>query len=129
MDTGPVSPTVLRRHPVATFCALTYVVAWTLWLPLVILQDRMPPVPDLVLRVLGSSAPSALAVILVARLHGRAEVRCLLRRLLKGRVSIGWYVAIVALTDHEAYERRAAKRSGSMPNELKAARRNQTKAN
>jgi len=83
---------------VATFCALTYVVAWTLWLPLVILQDRMPPVPDLVLRVLGSSAPSALAVILVARLHGRAEVRCLLRRLLKGRVSIGWYVAIVALT-------------------------------
>ena len=98
MDTGPVSPTVLRRHPVATFCALTYVVAWTLWLPLVILQDRMPPVPDLVLRVLGSSAPSALAVILVARLHGRAEVRCLLRRLLKGRVSIGWYVAIVALT-------------------------------
>ena len=31
------------------------------------------------------------------------------------------YVAIIALTDHEAYERRAAKRNGSMPIEHKAA--------
>jgi membrane protease YdiL (CAAX protease family) len=39
-----------------------------------------------------------LAIILVARLQGRAEVRRLLRRLLMGRVNIGWYAAIVALT-------------------------------
>jgi membrane protease YdiL (CAAX protease family) len=98
LDTGPVRPTVLHRHPVETFFVLTYVVAWALWLPLVVTQDRIPPALDLVLRVLGSAAPSALAIILVARLHGRAEVRRLLRRLLMGRVNIGWYAAIVALT-------------------------------
>jgi membrane protease YdiL (CAAX protease family) len=98
VDTEPAPSTVLRRHPVATFFVSTYVVAWALWLPLVILQNRMPSAPDLVLRVLGSSAPSALAIILVARLHGRAEVRRLLRRLVKGRVNIGWYLAIIALT-------------------------------
>jgi membrane protease YdiL (CAAX protease family) len=90
--------TLVQRHPLITFFAATYAVAWTLWLPLVIFQDQMPPAPDLVLRVLGSSAPSALAIILVARLHERGEVRRLLRRLLMGQVSIGWYVAVVALT-------------------------------
>jgi membrane protease YdiL (CAAX protease family) len=98
IDTPPVQPTVLHRHPVVIFFVLTYVVAWALWLPLVILQDRMPPAPDLVLRILGSATPSVLAVILVARMHGRGEVRRLLRRLLMGRVNIGWYAAIVALT-------------------------------
>src|SRR3954470_13434520 len=98
VDTGPVRPTVLRRHPVAAFFVLTYVIAWAFWLPLVMLQDRMPPAPDLVLKILGSATPSVLAVLLVARLQGRGEVRRLLRRLLMGRVNIGWYAAIVALT-------------------------------
>jgi membrane protease YdiL (CAAX protease family) len=97
-DTAPVRPPVLRRHPVAVFFVLTYVVTWALWLPLVILQDRMPPAPELLLKILGSATPSILAIILVARLQGRAEVRALLRRLLMGRVDIGWYAAIVALT-------------------------------
>jgi membrane protease YdiL (CAAX protease family) len=90
--------TLVQRHPLITFFAATYAVAWTLWLPLVIVQDQMPTAPDLVLRVLGSSAPSALAIILVARLDGRGEVRRLLRRLLMGRVGIGWYGAVVAVT-------------------------------
>jgi hypothetical protein len=42
--------------------------------------------------------PSTMAILLVARLHGRAEVWRLLRRLLMGRVGIFWYAAIVALT-------------------------------
>jgi hypothetical protein len=101
-DAGPVPSTVpsslLRRHPVATFFVLTYAVAWALWLPLVVLQDRISPALDLVLRILGSATPSVLAIILVARIQGRGEVRRLLRRLLKARVGIGWYAAIVALT-------------------------------
>jgi membrane protease YdiL (CAAX protease family) len=98
VDTGPVRPTVLRRHPVAIFFVLTYAIAWAFWVPLVMLQDRVAPALDLVLRILGSATPSVLAVILVARMHGRGEVRRLLRRLLMGRVNIGWYAAIVALT-------------------------------
>src|SRR3954453_24253220 len=98
LDTGSAHPTFLRRHPVAIFFVLTYAVAWAFWLPLVILQDRAAPALDLVLKILGSATPSVLAVLLVARLQGRGEVRRLLRRLLMGRVNIGWYVAIVALT-------------------------------
>src|SRR4051795_12885732 len=98
VDTGPVRPTVLRRHPVAIFFVVTYVVAWAFWLPLVMLQDRAAPALDLVLKILGSATPSVLAVLLVARLQGRGEVRRLLRRLLMGRVNIGWYAAIVAIT-------------------------------
>src|SRR3954468_11837031 len=97
-DTAPVRPPVLHRHPVAIFFVLTYVMAWALWLPLVILQDRIPPAPELLLKILGSATPSVLAIILVARLQGRREVRRLLRRLLMGRVGIGWYAAVVALT-------------------------------
>jgi len=93
----PVPSTVPRRHPVATFFALSVGAAWALWLPLVVLQDRMPARTGFVLALLGSLMPSTVAVLLVARLHGRHEVRRLLRRLLMGRVGIGWYVAIVAL--------------------------------
>src|SRR4051794_38917466 len=98
LDAQPSPPTVLHRHPVAIFFVLTYAIAWAFWVPLVILQDRAAPALDLVLRILGSSTPSVLAILLVAHLQGRAEVRRLLRRLLMGRVNIGWYAAIVALT-------------------------------
>src|SRR5215217_3961977 len=98
-DTGPVPSTFLRRHPVATFLALSYASAWAWWLPLVILQyDRTPPALGLVLAILGSAMPSTMAIVLVARLHGGAEVRRLLRRLVMVRVGIFWYAAIIALT-------------------------------
>jgi uncharacterized protein len=97
-DTGPDPSTFLRRYPVATFFALTYGSAWALWLPLVILQDRTPPALGFMLALLGSLMPSTMAILLVARLHGRAEVWRLLRRLLMGRVGIFWYAAIVAVT-------------------------------
>jgi uncharacterized protein len=103
LDTEPASSTVLRRHPVTTFFALSVGAAWALWLPLVILQDRMPAGARLVLVPLGSLVPSTVAILAVARLHGRHEVRRLLRRLLMGRVGIGWYVAIVALSALEVF--------------------------
>ena len=98
VDTRPVGPAVRHGRSVAPFFAVTFAAAWALWLPLVVLQDRMPPGPGLLLTLLGSAVPSTTAIILVARLHGRAGVLRLLRRLLMGRVGIGWYVAILALT-------------------------------
>src|SRR3954463_721994 len=98
LDTGHDRPTVLRRHPVTTFFALTVGVTWALWLPAVLLQDRMPPAPGFLLRLLGSLVPSTVALVLVAILHGRAGARRLLRRRLLWRVGIGWYLAILALT-------------------------------
>src|SRR4051794_14840520 len=89
LDTRAESANILHRHPVGTFFALTYATAWTLWLPLVVLQDRMPAAPALILALLGSLMPSTLAIFLVARLQGRGEARRLLRRLLMARLQIG----------------------------------------
>src|SRR4051794_41332380 len=98
LDTGYVRSTVLQRHPVGAFFALTLGVAWALWVPLVLLRDQMPMGLGVLLIPLGSLAPSTMAILLVARQQGRAEVRRLLRRLLVWRVGIGWDVAIAALT-------------------------------
>jgi membrane protease YdiL (CAAX protease family) len=42
--------------------------------------------------------PSAVAILLIAVLHGKAGVRKLLRRLLMWRVGVGWWVAVVLLS-------------------------------
>ncbi|MGB8383123.1 MAG: type II CAAX endopeptidase family protein [Dermatophilaceae bacterium] len=97
-DTEHVAPAVVHRHPVTTFVAMTFAVSWALWLPLVLLPDRIPPTLAFLLTLLGSLVPSTVALVLVARLHGRDEARRVLRRLLMAHVRIGWYAAILALT-------------------------------
>lgn len=97
LDTGQTRRPLLHRHPVATFFALTFAVTWALWLPLIPLRDQMPAGLAFLLTLLGSLVPSTVAILLVARQHGHAEVQRLLRRLLLWRVGIGWYLAILAL--------------------------------
>jgi uncharacterized protein len=90
-------PTLVRRHPLIAFFALTYLVSWSLWIPLVVLGDRTPAPLELVLRMLGSLVPSTIGVVIVAVLHGKPGVRTLLGRLLKGRVGPRWYLAVLVL--------------------------------
>lgn len=79
------------------FFALTYAVSWPLWMPLVIFRDHMPGTLGFVLTVLGSLVPSTAGILIVARLHGKRGVRTLLGRLLKGRVDLRWYLAVLLL--------------------------------
>lgn len=88
---------LLRRHPLAVFFALTYAAAWLLWAPLVILQDSMPGGVGFILGLLGTLVPSTVAVVLVGKLHGKAGVRRLFARLLMGRVGLRWYVALAVV--------------------------------
>ncbi len=87
--------TLVRGHPLITFFALTYVVAWSLWMPLVVFGDRLPGALGFVLVLLGSWAPSTAGVLVIAVLHGKQGVRTLLGRLLKGRVGLRWYLAVL----------------------------------
>jgi hypothetical protein len=82
---------------VSLFFALTYAVSWPLWMPLVIFRDHMPGTLGFVLTVLGSLVPSTAGILIVARLHGKRGVRTLLGRLLKGRVDLRWYLAVLLL--------------------------------
>jgi CAAX protease family protein len=92
---------LIRQHPLANFFALTYAISWILWIPLVVSEDVPPSGPTglgLVLAGLGSLVPSAVAILLIAVLDGKAGVRKLLRRLLMWRVGVGWYLAVVLLS-------------------------------
>jgi membrane protease YdiL (CAAX protease family) len=81
----------------ANFLVLTYAASWLLWTPLVL--DAVDPDTALgfVLLMLGSLVPSATAIVLVGRRHGRAGVRNLLRRLRIWRVGPRWWVAVTVL--------------------------------
>src|SRR5215218_11124847 len=89
---------LIQQHPLASFFVLAYAISWLLWLPLVVSGDDSPTGLGFVLLLLGSLVPSAVAILLVAVLHGRAGVRKLLRRLLIWRVGVGWWVAVVLLS-------------------------------
>ena len=82
----PRSRTWSGAVPCVSFFVLTYAVTWSLWTPLVVARDSLPGPIGFVLLVLGSLVPSTVAILLIARLHGRRGVRKLLGRLLKGRI-------------------------------------------
>lgn len=88
---------LIRRHLLASYLVLAYCVSWLLWLPLVVSGGGEPTGLGFGLLLLGSLAPSSVAVALVAAVFGRAGVRRLLSRLLIWRVGAGWWVAVALL--------------------------------
>jgi uncharacterized protein len=84
-------------HPLISFFVLTYAGAWLLWAPLAIFRDHVPGPLAFVLLMLGSLVPSTVGVLFVALLRGRSGVRTLLGRLLRARIGLRWYLAVVAL--------------------------------
>src|SRR5918995_769440 len=86
---------VARRHPIITFFVLTYAISWILESPLVFLRDSVTDTQGLVLVLLASNVPSALAIVLTAIVFGRGALRKLLGRLLIWRVDPRWYLVVV----------------------------------
>jgi uncharacterized protein len=87
------SPAATSRSLLA-FVVLTYAVTWVLFISAGLLPAgwaglRLP------LLLVGSFAPSGVAVALTARARGRTGVRDLLGRLLLWRVHVRWYVFAV----------------------------------
>jgi membrane protease YdiL (CAAX protease family) len=89
---------LIQRRPLASFFVLAYAMTWLLWTPLVVSGGGSPTGFGVVLQGLGSLVPSAVAIALIALLHGKAGVRTLLRRLLIWRVGVGWWLAVVSLS-------------------------------
>src|SRR5215207_5692819 len=93
---------LVKRHPIITFFVLTYALAWAIESPLVFLTDSLTGTQSLVLVILASNVPSAVAIVLTAMVFGRGALRKLLGRLLIWRVNPFWYLVVflgsVALT-------------------------------
>jgi uncharacterized protein len=100
----PLSPLkrLVVRHPVAAFLVMLYAIAWTVFLPVVLQARGLLALPvDLsegiafdavtsLASILGVALP---AFIVTAATGGKAGVRELLRRCLRWRVGIVWYLA------------------------------------
>jgi membrane protease YdiL (CAAX protease family) len=100
----PLSPLkrLVVRHPVAAFLVMLYAIAWTVFLPVVLQARGLLALPvDLsegiafdavtsLASILGVALP---AFIVTAATGGKAGMRELLRRCLRWRVGIVWYLA------------------------------------
>ena len=85
------------RGTLLGFFAFTFVVTWTCWLAATALSRGSGPMPSVLaglrpLFLLGTIAPSLVALALTARSRGRAGVESLLGRILQWRVGARWYV-------------------------------------
>ncbi len=87
--------TLIRRHPLIAFFVLAYALSWIIESPLVFLRDSVTDTQRLVLVILASNIPSALAIVLTAIVLGRGALRKLLGRLLIWRVDPRWYLVVV----------------------------------
>jgi uncharacterized protein len=81
------------------FFSLTYAVTWTCFIAAAVIlsrvtSGRLAGLAGLLL-LLGTFAPSMVALWLTARADGRAGTRAMLRRLLEWRVGAQWYVFAV----------------------------------
>jgi membrane protease YdiL (CAAX protease family) len=74
-----------------SFFALSYAIAWTVWILIGILA------PDLLttLSLVGAWAPTLSAILLTGIISGKAGIRELLRRGLHWRVGIQWYAIVL----------------------------------
>jgi len=83
------------------FFSLTYAVTWTCFFAAAALSgssDSLVPLPSNLqtpLLVLGTFAPSLVAVGLLARERGIADVQSMLRRMFDGQVAARWYLFAV----------------------------------
>jgi hypothetical protein len=82
------------RHPVVSYLVVAFAIFWASWMP-VLLFGAPPRLFSAVGAILGLALP---AFLVTAATEGRAGVHDLLRRTLRWRVGIGWYLlAILAI--------------------------------
>ncbi|WP_203897047.1 CPBP family intramembrane glutamic endopeptidase [Virgisporangium aliadipatigenens] len=96
----------MRRHPLLAYFALSYTVTWLAWLPYILSRNGIGALPFRVPDVLGSSqtlgilpgaylGPVLAAFVVTAVADGRAGLRRWAARLVRWRVSVRWYLAVL----------------------------------
>lgn len=88
--------------PLLKFLSLTFALTWACFLVVVATSHQATPLPAMiasargVLLLVGTFAPSLVALALVAGHEGRAGVKSLLRRILQWQVAKRWYVLAIS---------------------------------
>jgi membrane protease YdiL (CAAX protease family) len=80
----------LKKNPIPAFFMLTFVLAWSIWLPLGLLSPE-----NYVLSLPGAWAPTVSALILLRLSEGREGVGRFLKKALHWRVGVQWYLVVL----------------------------------
>src|SRR5215218_4645426 len=88
---------LVARHPVVAFLIMAFVFSWTIMLPLLLSQSGFGVLPfalpwqpfGSLMSIFGLALP---AFLVTAAKDGKAGVRDLLRRVLRWRVGVRWYL-------------------------------------
>lgn len=80
----------LKKNPVPAFFILTFVFAWSIWLPLGFLIPENP-----YLSLPGAWAPTISALILTGLTDGKDGIRQFWKRFLHWRVGLRWYLIVL----------------------------------
>ena len=88
-----------HRHPVIAFAVLAYAIAWSVSL-VILAGTNLGLMPDDagylgILETLASSGPTLAGLIVTALVAGKAGVGQLLRRLIRWRVGLQWYLLVL----------------------------------
>jgi uncharacterized protein len=86
----------IRRHPVATFFLLAFLLTWAVWVPRAAASQGLlaSDLPSVVGQV-STWAPAVAALLAAALTGGRAAVGELGSRLVRWRVGWRWYVVVI----------------------------------
>ena len=87
---------VARRHPVAAFVALAYLLSWAWWLPWILAGATVRVGVGWPTHLPGLAGPALSAVVVTALADGRDGLRALGRRAVRWRVG-GWWLTVVAI--------------------------------
>ncbi len=83
---------MFRRYPLLFFFLLSYIISWSIWLPLLLAkQGIISSQPPQYLHLFGSLGPALAALIVTRICSGSIGLRDLWRRICYWRVSLRWY--------------------------------------
>ena len=80
----------LKNNPIPAFFVLTFLIAWSLWLPLGILAPENP-----YLSLPGAWAPTVSAIILIGLSDGWDGIKRFLKKVTRRRVGFQWYLVVL----------------------------------